>query len=87
MKNDKTEKQNPVQDEDSSPAVSPYEDIIHLPHHESKKHPRMSVHDRAAQFSPFAALTGFDDTIQDATDETAERMRKADENEAAFDLP
>ncbi len=35
-----------------------YEDIMHLPHHVSKKHRQMSMRDRAAQFSPFAALTG-----------------------------
>ena len=35
-----------------------YEDILHLPHPDSPKHPRMSLYDRAAQFSPFAALTG-----------------------------
>jgi hypothetical protein len=35
-----------------------YDDIIHLPHHVSKKHPQMSLYDRAAQFAPFAALTG-----------------------------
>lgn len=40
-----------------------YDDIIHLPRHVSKKHARMSRLDRAAQFSPFAALTGFDATI------------------------
>lgn len=35
-----------------------YGDIINLPHPTSQNHPRMSLHDRAAQFSPFAALTG-----------------------------
>ena len=35
-----------------------YDDIIGLPHPEPQTHPRMSLHDRAAQFSPFAALTG-----------------------------
>ena len=35
-----------------------YDDIIRLPHPDSPKHPRMSLYDRAAQFSPFAALTG-----------------------------
>lgn len=40
-----------------------YDDIIDLPHPTSKTHPRMSLHDRAAQFSPFAALTGHDDAI------------------------
>lgn len=40
-----------------------YDDIIHLPHHVSSKRAPMSAADRAAQFSPFAALTGYDDTI------------------------
>ena len=35
-----------------------YEDIIGLEHHQSKTHPHMSIHDRAAQFAPFSALTG-----------------------------
>lgn len=42
-----------------------YSDIINLPHPESRKHKRMSMHDRAAQFSPFAALTGHDDAIKE----------------------
>ena len=37
-----------------------YDDIINLPHHVSKKHPRLSIEQRAAQFAPFAALTGYD---------------------------
>ena len=37
-----------------------YDDIINLPNPTSKNHPRMSLHDRAAQFAPFAALTGHD---------------------------
>lgn len=44
-----------------------YKDIINHPHHVSDKRPRMSLRDRAAQFSPFAALTGYDEEI----DETA----------------
>ena len=44
----------------------PYDDIINLPHHVSEKHRRMSVSDRAAQFSPFAALTGFGAAISEA---------------------
>ena len=35
-----------------------YDDIINLPHHVSKRHPQMSMWNRAAQFAPFAALTG-----------------------------
>ena len=42
---------------------SKYKDIIKLPHHQSRKRPRMSMIDRAAQFSPFAALTGHNDAI------------------------
>ena len=46
-----------------------YSDIIYLPRHEPDpdKHPRMDVYNRAAQFAPFAALTGFDDSIENAT--------------------
>jgi len=42
-----------------------YDDIIHLPHHVSQKHPQMSALNRAAQFSPFAALTGYDAAIKE----------------------
>ena len=42
-----------------------YDDIIHLPHHRSKRRSHMSLQDRAAQFSPFAALTGFDSAIEE----------------------
>jgi hypothetical protein len=44
-----------------------YEDIIDLPRPVSTKHPRMSMEDRAAQFAPFAALTGYEDNIKDTT--------------------
>lgn len=43
-----------------------YDDIINLPHHVSKNRKRMSNYDRAAQFSPFAALKGYDDEIDEA---------------------
>lgn len=43
-----------------------YDDIINLPHHVSDKRPQMSMQDRAAQFSPFAALTGYDGEIKEA---------------------
>lgn len=42
-----------------------YDDIINLPHHISLKRPQMPMHDRAAQFSPFAALTGYDEAIKE----------------------
>ncbi|MBO5615831.1 MAG: hypothetical protein II626_06510 [Prevotella sp.] len=41
-----------------------YDDIIDLPHHRSRKHPPMSMHGRAAQFAPFAALNGYEDAIE-----------------------
>lgn len=40
-----------------------YQDIINLPHYEPKKHPRMSMESRSAQFAPFAALTGYEDAV------------------------
>ncbi len=52
-----------------SPMIEAYEDIINLPPHVSKKHPQMSMLQRAAQFAPFAALTGHDKAIE----ETAEQ--------------
>ncbi len=42
-----------------------YDDIINLPHRQSEKREHMSIHDRAAQFSPFAALTGHSDAIEE----------------------
>lgn len=42
-----------------------YEDIINLPHHVSKTRPQMPMSDRAAQFAPFAALTGYDDAVKE----------------------
>ena len=50
-----------------------YDDIIDLPHHVSKKHPPMSAENRAAQFSPFAALTGFGEALAETEKETEER--------------
>ena len=43
-----------------------YDDIINLPHHVSAKHPKMGMYNRAAQFSPFATLTGYEKAIEEA---------------------
>lgn len=51
-----------------------YDDIINLPHHESTKHPRMSALNRAAQFSPFAALTGHEAAISETARLTNTRL-------------
>ena len=49
-----------------------YDDIINLPHYEPKHHPRMSMWNRAAQFAPFAALTGYDAAIRDTKEKVEE---------------
>ena len=51
-----------------------YKDIINLPHHTSEKHPRMSLEARAAQFAPFAALTGYDELLVETARLTSERI-------------
>ena len=63
---------------------SKYDDIIDMPHHQSDKHPKMSmdrphmpIADRAAQFAPFAALAGHDDAVK----KTQERVKLAIDNE------
>ena len=57
-----------------------YADIINLPHPTSKRHPRMSMLDRAAQFAPFAALTGFGDVIDDTSRKINSRDGMASED-------
>ena len=54
--------------------ISRYDDIINLPHPTSRKHPRMSLYDRAAQFSPFAALTGHEAAVKETARLTDERI-------------
>ena len=62
-----------------------YDDIIDLPHHVSTTRPRMSMIDRAAQFSPFAALTGYDAAIRETGRLTDERIELSEESRAALD--
>ncbi len=62
-----------------------YDDIIHLPHPTSQKHPRMSRLDRAAQFSPFAALTGYEGAIRETARLTDRRVELSDDELAALD--
>ena len=57
-----------------------YDDIINLSHHVSKRHPQMSMWNRAAQFAPFAALTGYEDAIRDTAQEN-ERSYETKNNE------
>lgn len=62
-----------------------YDDIIHLPHHVSKTRPQMSMMDRAAQFSPFAALTGYDAAIKETGRLTDEKIEVGEETKAVLD--
>ena len=58
---------------------SKYADIINLPHHISPSRPQMAIADRAAQFSPFAALTGYDAAIEE-TERLTDSFIELDEN-------
>ena len=51
-----------------------YDDIINLSHHVSSRHPQMPMMNRAAQFSPFAALTGYDDAVRETARLTDEKI-------------
>ena len=65
--------------------LSQYEDIIHLPHPVSKTRPQMSMSDRAAQFSPFAALTGYDAAIRETARLTDKKLVLDEETCALLD--
>ncbi len=56
-----------------------YDDILKLPHHVSSTHPQMPMSDRAAQFSPFAALNGYDDAIRETGRLTDDKIELDDE--------
>ena len=62
-----------------------YEDIIHLPHHVSANHPHMSLYDRAAQFAPFKALTGYEDDVAETARLTDTRIELDDSRKAVLD--
>jgi hypothetical protein len=51
-----------------------YSDIINLPHHVSRNHPQMPMEARAAQFAPFAALTGYDTVIHETARQTDKQV-------------
>ena len=57
-----------------------YSDMYDLPHPDSKTHPRMSISQRAAQFSPFAALTGYEEAIRNEGRITFEKRELTDES-------
>lgn len=65
--------------------MSKYDDIIDLPHHQSKSRPHMPVSDRAAQFAPFAALTGYGEAIRETTRLTDQRIELSESQIAELD--
>ena len=65
--------------------IHEYDDIINLPHHQSPTRPHMSNYDRAAQFAPFAALTGYGDAVKETERLTEGRVELYEEEKAALD--
>lgn len=61
-----------------------YDDIINLPHHVSTSRPRMSNRDRAAQFSPFAALTGYDAAVKETARLTDQKQELTEDEKSAL---
>ena len=61
-----------------------YDDIINLPHHISPTRQRMSMHDRAAQFAPFAALVGYDEAVAETARRTELRPELDEQEQRAI---
>ena len=70
---------------DSEIKTSNYDDIINLPHHTSPRHPRMSMSNRAAQFSPFSALTDYADEIKVSARLTDQKPELTESEKADLD--
>ena len=62
----------------------PYEDIVDLPHHISKKHPQPTMADRAARFAPFAAITGYEEMVLEEARVTDDRIEMDESSKAAL---
>ena len=62
-----------------------YDDIINLPHHVSITRPHMPMRDRAAQFMPFRALTGYEDAVRETARLTEERVELTEEERSVLD--
>lgn len=66
-------------------SIDKYDDIIDQPHHVSNRHPHMTAHDRAAQFAPFAALTGHGAAIAETARLTEEKLELDESQKAVLD--
>lgn len=62
-----------------------YDDIINLPYQKSTKYPHMSNYDRAAQFSPFAALVGHDEAIKETARQTDKKIELSEYEKSILD--
>ena len=62
-----------------------YDDIIHLPRHVSKRHPQMSLYNRAAQFAPFSALTGYGEAIAETARQTNPKIEMMEDDRQLMD--
>ena len=62
-----------------------YNDIIHLPRHVSKRHPQMSLYNRAAQFAPFSALTGYGEAIAETARQTNPKIEMMEDDRQLMD--
>lgn len=65
--------------------TSRYADMYDLPHHQSPTRPHMSMQDRAAQFSPFAALSGYDEAVKEVERLTEKRRILSDDEKVRLD--
>jgi len=63
-----------------------YADLLDLPHHESDTHPRLSMEQRAAQFMPFAALTGFGESIEETAENSVSRVLESEKGRSSEDF-
>jgi len=66
--------------------VGKYDDIINLPHHVSATRPHMPMIDRAAQFQPFRALTGYEDAVHETARLTDEKVELTEDEKALLDM-
>ena len=66
--------------------ISKYDDIIDLPHHVSATRPHMPMLDRAAQFMPFRALTGYESAVQETARMTDEKVELTEDEKAILDM-
>lgn len=77
--------QGKEQDRRSVQKQGRYDDILHLPHPVSKRHPQMPLSDRAAQFAPFAALTGHEEAVRETARLTDSRVELEEEQRERLD--